>query len=226
MKYQGLGLAISAAALAFSAPVAAQTVAYQSVADFGSSHEVAVYCSECTFLHSQVSDQFTLDQTIDITGVNLWLYTGADGGQFDHVDSVGYTFSVWDSTKTSLLFSQHIYPLTTLSSGNGLFGAEKFVGGAVTGLNLEAGTYWAGFELDSDDVSMTLLGFNGGNGSYTGTSVTNGDQVTANAGYQLLTSGQAATLPTPEPASWAMMLGGFGMIGGMLRSRRKSVTFA
>jgi len=31
----------------------------------------------------------------------------------------------------------------------------------------------------------------------------------------------------PEPASWAMMLGGFGAIGGMLRSRRKaSVRFA
>ncbi len=26
----------------------------------------------------------------------------------------------------------------------------------------------------------------------------------------------------PEPASWAMMLGGFGMIGGAMRARRKS----
>jgi hypothetical protein len=26
----------------------------------------------------------------------------------------------------------------------------------------------------------------------------------------------------PEPASWAMMLGGFGLIGGMMRSRRKT----
>jgi len=32
----------------------------------------------------------------------------------------------------------------------------------------------------------------------------------------------AATTPAPEPASWAMMLGGFGMIGGALRARRKS----
>jgi len=28
--------------------------------------------------------------------------------------------------------------------------------------------------------------------------------------------------PAPEPASWAMMLGGFGMVGGALRNRRKS----
>ena len=27
----------------------------------------------------------------------------------------------------------------------------------------------------------------------------------------------------PEPASWAMMIGGFGMIGGVLRSRRKAI---
>jgi len=31
----------------------------------------------------------------------------------------------------------------------------------------------------------------------------------------------------PEPASWSLMLGGFGLLGGALRSRRKSsVTFA
>jgi hypothetical protein len=31
----------------------------------------------------------------------------------------------------------------------------------------------------------------------------------------------------PEPASWAMMLSGFGLIGGVMRGRRKiAVTFA
>ena len=30
----------------------------------------------------------------------------------------------------------------------------------------------------------------------------------------------------PEPASWAMMLGGFGAVGGAMRYRRKAVTFA
>jgi hypothetical protein len=37
----------------------------------------------------------------------------------------------------------------------------------------------------------------------------------------------ATTDPVPEPASWAMMLGGFGLIGGALRTRRKTaVMFA
>jgi len=30
----------------------------------------------------------------------------------------------------------------------------------------------------------------------------------------------------PEPASWALMLGGFGMVGGAMRRRKSSVAFA
>ena len=30
----------------------------------------------------------------------------------------------------------------------------------------------------------------------------------------------------PEPASWALMLGGFGLVGGAMRSRKRSVSFA
>jgi len=35
-----------------------------------------------------------------------------------------------------------------------------------------------------------------------------------------------STSNAPEPASWAMMLGGFGLIGGVMRSRRTSARFA
>jgi hypothetical protein len=38
--------------------------------------------------------------------------------------------------------------------------------------------------------------------------------------------GQNSTAAVPEPASWAMMLGGFGMIGGAMRSRRSKLAFA
>ena len=37
-------------------------------------------------------------------------------------------------------------------------------------------------------------------------------------------SGQAGLAPrVPEPATWAMMLAGFGLVGGAMRSRRKAV---
>lgn len=42
-----------------------------------------------------------------------------------------------------------------------------------------------------------------------------------------LTVTLAATTPSvPEPASWALMIGGFGLAGGALRLRRRTVTFA
>ena len=31
--------------------------------------------------------------------------------------------------------------------------------------------------------------------------------------------------PVPEPVSWALMLGGFGAIGGLMRARRREVSF-
>lgn len=41
-----------------------------------------------------------------------------------------------------------------------------------------------------------------------------------------LTITSDAQAAVPEPASWAMMIGGFGMIGGALRRRWTAVTFA
>lgn len=34
------------------------------------------------------------------------------------------------------------------------------------------------------------------------------------------------TPSVPEPASWALMVGGFGLVGGALRSRRQTASFA
>ena len=39
-----------------------------------------------------------------------------------------------------------------------------------------------------------------------------------------LTLGTAAVAAVPEPASWAMMIGGFGIVGGSLRRKRKITT--
>lgn len=36
----------------------------------------------------------------------------------------------------------------------------------------------------------------------------------------------ANTGAVPEPASWAMMISGFGLVGGAMRARRRSVSFA
>lgn len=43
-----------------------------------------------------------------------------------------------------------------------------------------------------------------------------------NDGFKL--SGFSVQLPVPEPESWAMMIGGFGIVGGALRRRRSSTS--
>jgi len=34
------------------------------------------------------------------------------------------------------------------------------------------------------------------------------------------------TSPAPEPASWLMMVGGFGLLGAAMRRRKASIAFA
>lgn len=48
----------------------------------------------------------------------------------------------------------------------------------------------------------------------------------SSSGAVLYSTGAPAS-PAPEPASWALMLGGFGLVGAAMRSRRKTAgTFA
>lgn len=71
--------------------------------------------------------------------------------------------------------------------------------------------------------SLTQVGFNLGSG-LAGRTLT-GATITGN-GYETLIFGATAVSPSaveavPEPASWAMMIVGFGLTGGALRTRRR-----
>ena len=71
----------------------------------------------------------------------------------------------------------------------------------VTGVSFGAGSgFGAGFTGYVDDAHLNL---------------TNGDSVSFN--FE-----PAAAAAVPEPASWAMMIGGFGLVGGALRRRTAS----
>jgi hypothetical protein len=39
-------------------------------------------------------------------------------------------------------------------------------------------------------------------------------------------TGNLVISPAPEPSSWALMLGGFGLVGGAMRTRRRQISFA
>jgi hypothetical protein len=72
----------------------------------------------------------------------------------------------------------------------------------VSGMSIGAGSGWTGsFKGAVDDVSVDFA---------------NGPHATYNF----------EVAPVPEPASWAMMLGGFGLVGGMMRRHRSAIRFA
>ena len=88
------------------------------------------------------------------------------------------------------------------------------------------GADFAAYETDPDIAYAS--------GNYTGGLVTlaAGDTLSFQiaaipAGYADATIAVTSLGAVPEPASWAMMIGGFGMIGGALRARRRAtVRFA
>jgi hypothetical protein len=72
----------------------------------------------------------------------------------------------------------------------------------VSGMSIGIGSGWTGtFEGAVDNVNVAFAG---------------GPNVTSNF--------EVASGAVPEPASWAMMLGGLGLIGGMMRRRRPSLS--
>lgn len=61
-----------------------------------------------------------------------------------------------------------------------------------------------------------------GAGSYTLTGIVTNSPVDSGAGFLELESGAAV----PEPASWGMLIAGFGLIGSALRRRQPKVSYA
>jgi opacity protein-like surface antigen len=209
MNYQML-LATAASVLALGSAAQAATV-YQSVPSLTSGQSGAEWCADCygggTF---EPLDQFTLGSAASITGFQLSTY--AFGG-YDGLG--GFTVEIYDAAHAAILFSQAVTPSLVSFAGQ-----DDIVSGALTGLNLSAGTYWIGFIAPT----MGVTGFNGGNGSLIDTTPHTGVQnatLGGNLGYALTNGGAV-----PEPATWALMIGGFGLAGVTLRSRRRQALTA
>ncbi len=102
----------------------------------------------------------------------------------------------------------------TLTGSNGVtvLTVPNTVGssGSTSGSNL----YWGFY-----DTANTYTSISFGNNS-------GGQDVFGFDDFSVGALAQVTPTPTPEPASWAMMLGGFGLLGATMRSRRSTSVVA
>ncbi|QJU58544.1 PEPxxWA-CTERM sorting domain-containing protein [Sphingomonas sp. AP4-R1] len=165
-------------------------------------------------VNSDVS--INLSGSLDLSGSSAgtgWL-SGASAG----IGVADKIFSIGARQAPQTLYTPLLGPsqwgtgesfLATQTSGDAIF----FDG---TGIYLPA-AYVSGSPLSASmtlgNVDMSQLGLSGD----VVFSLVSGDTLTI----------RGVSGAVPEPATWAMMVGGFGMIGGVMRSRRKAVfTFA
>jgi len=166
-----------------------------------------------------ITDSFTLTQTTTITGFTFGGWTDAG----TTITSIQYGFSSSSDgaiTGTSALTYGNVVP------GTGFGGAYdvRTYTGSVAPITLGAGTWY--FSLGANTTTNGDFAYwdinNGPSNAYAnGNSLAGSYGPTSSTAFTL-TSGGAV----PEPASWALMVGGFGLAGVAMRARRRTVAFA
>ena len=151
---------------------------------------------------------FTLTSALEVSSVE---------GYIQGLDSIG-TITIYSDAAvpaaSNILFSKSFAILASTGAWQGVFGQNWM---------LDAGSYWVGFS-------------NSGNGNYmkgfaptplpqyafsTGNTWTLSNPSSAESAIGVRIDGNRLAAGVPEPASWTLMIAGFGAIGGMLRNRRR-----
>ena len=177
-------------------------------------------------------------------------FTGAVGDvlslYFNYVTSDGAGFADYafaqllrDGSSVGYLFTARTTPTGDTSPGNGL--PDNISTLTPVTSTIQPGTAWAQLGLDSNECYQGP-GNGCGNtgwissaytldtaGSYTiRFGVTNTIDASYDSGLAFagVTINNAPVGGVPEPTSWALMIGGFGMAGGALRRRKANTTVA
>lgn len=120
--------------------------------------------------------------------------------------SGAYTFSIVNDNfpdQVDILYSNHFDPTSPMTNFDGPLSYATYLTGNATTVSLTAGVqyFW---------VTSTDFGYSN-------------DNCSAGCTFTTQVSGPGA-ISVPEPATWALMLVGFGGMGATLRSRRRAAT--
>lgn len=126
-------------------------------------------------------------------GVSAFSDSGIGAGKF--TDTLTFTTGITGASSASILisaFSSHFSSFTATLNGNLL--APVFTSSSLNLYSVDLASLTAGTQ------TLLINGISKGSASYSG----------------------SITAPVPEPSTWALSILGFGLIGGMLRSRRQA----
>jgi hypothetical protein len=162
---------------------------------------------------------FSLAQNMNVTEGTFTVFNNTSTAP----SSVNYLFLAADGANGlpgTVLFSGNSAITSRTSIGRG-FGFDAVrTGFSVSGVTLGSGNYYLGLQAVSSEFQVYLANADG-----TGAAESDDGGVTFSPDYQgakaVATSLSGVVSAAPEPATWAMMLGGFGMVGSAMRYRRR-----
>lgn len=205
-----------AVALAGAAPVSAATIFDNGMPTGAGGYSVFFFNTQ---IYQGYAARFTVAQPTRISGIEAFFFPAVAGR--DEVDLtlrsstpgvVGQPFGA------AIASSRIVIP----SAGNGDW-AGAFYDGPV----LTAGDYWLTFTVDPSNAAKCDCFLRAGApskipvGAYTNNFTgTNWLERDFDFGFRVFGDSAAAV---PEPGQWALLIAGFGMVGGVLRRRRDIV---
>lgn len=171
----------------------------------------------------EIYSLFNLGTSASISLIDLVSQGGFSS--VDPFDAVISIYSVTSQRPDATLFTQNVTFASPVIFGGGFNSFST----SVTAPSLTGGAYFLGVRgnpvsfhpLWQNAASNFTLRGNGGGG--VGNFYDTGFNGFGGLAFQLSAN---ATGAVPEPATWAMMIAGFGMIGGTMRRRSVKIAFA
>jgi hypothetical protein len=177
---------------------------------------------------SGVVDDFTLTQDASLTSVSALILEGNAAAVSNWNVEIYSGLTAAATSLTGDVASVSIAPLSAVIDAFPGFDRVTLP----VAINLAAGTYWLAVigDLEIDRFGQLFVGISGGGNAYL-TNPGGGFGYTGNleswgrnATYRI--EGNLIGAVVPEPASWAMLIAGFGLVGATLRRRRMAKRLA